>query len=157
MKDYMNVILRPYDKVLDYGFIISTWPKAVYNWKKNENKVDSVWFKDKFNDVNTQLERQSPRVAVDPEDPTFIFGYSVSNYDFVKMHRSVKFVFVKSAYRNQGIGNLLCGPEKDHSYDWADWTQLGHLIIDTRTAKALKEIQDDLKEESNDNPIEEVV
>ncbi len=143
----MNVILRPYDKVLDYGFIVSTWPKAVYDWKKNKRKVDSAWFKDKFDEVNSQIENQEVRVAVDPEDPTFIFGYSASRFDFSKMHRSIKFVFVKSAYRNQGIGNLLCGPEKVHAYDYADWTQLGHLIVDTRTARDLKQVKEELKEE----------
>ncbi len=149
----MNVILRPYDKVLDYGFIISTWPKAIFDWRKQGNKIDPVWFKNKFDDVNSQLERQAPRVAVDPEDPTFIFGYSLSWYEFIKEHRSIKFVFVKSAYRNQGIGTLLCGPEKVLAYDHADWTTLGHLIVDNRTAKSLKDIKADLNEER----IEEVV
>ncbi len=143
----MNVILRPYDKVLDYGFIISTWPRAVYDWKKRNRKIDPVWFKDKFDEVNSHLERQSPRMAVDPEDPTFIFGYSFSSYDHVKEHRSIKFVFVKIAYRRQGIGTLLCGPEKAHAYDWADWTKLGHLIVDKRTARDLKQVKNELEKE----------
>lgn len=136
----MKVTLRSYDKVLDYGFIISTWPKSVYEWAEHDNKLDQEWFKDKFNDVNAQLERWTIRMAVDTVDPSFIFGYSLSTYDFIKKHRAIKFVYVKSAYRNQKIGSLLCGPEILYDYTNADWTPLGHKIVDDRSEKLRKEV-----------------
>lgn len=132
----MNVILRPYDKTLDYGFIISTWPKAIY-YGGSDHKDDAVhdeWFKNKLEYVSVQLSRWDVRTAVDPEDPSFIFGYSVTAVR--PKDRIVQFVYIKKGYRCQGLASLLCGPESVLNFTHADWTDLGKTIVETRKRRA---------------------
>lgn len=133
--------LRPYDKALDYGFIISTWPKAIYYGSKPGidqsqellSESHNRWFKAKFEEINAKLGIWNVRMAIDPEDPSFILGYSITGLR--EDARMVCFVYIKKGYRCQGIGTLLCGPEKKHNYNYADWTDLGKEIIELRNKR----------------------
>jgi len=155
----MNVILRPYDKALDYGFIISTWPKAVF-YGQDEQTIRSFdedqrkrWFELKFNDINVDLDRWECRVAVDAEDPTFILGYSVTYLRSDKKTRGILFTYVKAAYRQQGLGKLLCGPETERVYNLTDWTVLGKEIIEKRKENGheFKGIESDVSHSGEDS------
>ena len=153
----MNVVLRPYDKALDYGFIISTWPKAVYygtlSGMPQEAGAHYTWFAEKFKEINSRLERWTVRMAVDPEDPSFVLGYSVTYRSPVDDYRRILFVYVKKGYRCQGIGRLLEGPEKLCDYDTADWTDLGKAIVEKRKRKEdyAKSNSSDVSSASNDS------
>jgi GNAT superfamily N-acetyltransferase len=127
----MQVQLRPFNKDLDYGFLIATWPKAIYYGSAHSGNEHerNLWFKAKYDLINTMLQnpRWEIRIACVDEDPSFILGYSVTmpNRD----SRLVHFVYVKKGYRKQGIGKLLTGPERI-DVSKADWTDIGRLIHD---------------------------
>lgn len=104
----MKVILRPYNKESDYGFILSTWQKSVYFKNRPPKGMRSLtnrskWFARMLENVNAHLHVAKCIVAVSDENTDHIFGFAVEKL----LEPGIEFLYVKRAYRANGIEELL--------------------------------------------------
>jgi hypothetical protein len=106
MSDFKGLFkIRAY-RESDKNFILSTFLKGLYYGNKFYNMIDKKSFMDSYKLV-AQAMLQSPNVMIYvaclPDDPDVILGYSIVSKD----HTSVAWVFVKTVWRQKGIGKSL--------------------------------------------------
>ena len=98
-----GVVLRSFDPAQDTGFIVSTWPKAVYFGAIDEPSTPwSTWATAVHEKIKQLLGTCEVRIASEADKPLLIIGYSVVN------DNRLEFVYVKKDYRGVGVGRLLC-------------------------------------------------
>lgn len=94
----------------DVNFILATWLRGVYYGNSWFSMVPKDLFMEKFKVTITAL-MTSPEVKVQvaclKEDSSVILGYSVVS----KNDEALVWVFVKKAWREQGIGRSLVPKE----------------------------------------------
>lgn len=127
----MVINTRRFIETSDAGFIVDSMPKEIYfdNKESRRGRVNKKWFED-FHLYLTGLFKTAHIVmATTPDDPDFILGYAIFlNGDKTQL----EFVYVKEAYRKQGIGTMLVN---DHDYDSINeqnLTVLGKQILKQR-------------------------
>jgi len=105
----------------DVPFLVSTWRNALmyssptFQYVKKESLINNY-----TPVIQKMLSKYEVRVACLQSDPDIILGYSVSSGD------TLHFVYIKKAWRNQGICNMLLGS--------TDFKNITHI---TKTGLAL--------------------
>jgi hypothetical protein len=98
------VILREFNPDGDTGFIVSSWPKAIYFGSVSEPETPwSRWADEKHEAIKEILGTHTVRVATLVDMPELIVGYAVLGVD----PGLLEFVYVKKMYRKIGVGRLL--------------------------------------------------
>ena len=104
MNEKISITLRPFDEILDFSYISSTWLRG--------NRYGNDYFREIQTDlyyahyakvINNIMSDPNTvvTIACDSAYPPWIGGYSVFNKD------ALVWVFVKEVYRNKGIAKLL--------------------------------------------------
>jgi len=100
-----NIMLRP-GRPTDRGFIFSTWLKGLLYGCPQYKGVDQAAF---YENMGSELEDLVAQpylkitVACLAEDEDVVLGYAVTSQD------ALHWVFVKKAWRSQGIARSLLG------------------------------------------------
>jgi GNAT superfamily N-acetyltransferase len=95
--------IRPY-KTEDKSFILATFLRGIYFGDSWFSLVPKDIFMINYAKIaEALLSRSYVAVACLTEDPDVILGYSMLSRDAKVVH----FIFVKKAFRNQGIGKAL--------------------------------------------------
>lgn len=95
--------IRDY-KPEDKAFIMATWLRGIYYGDSWFSQVPKQIFMDNYKKfLEVLIDKGTVKIACLIEDKDVILGYSVLSKDFSVIH----WVFVKSAFRNQGIGRSL--------------------------------------------------
>lgn len=119
-----SVILREFIPDDDSGFIYSTYPKgAYYGAHANIEIPKDKWFEKFFLKTKKQIENSQILIACLKDYPETIIGYSIIT------HQTLEFVFVKEAFRRQGIGTLLTKNKFD-TFRKENLTNVGHSILE---------------------------
>ena len=90
----------------DKNFILSTFLKGLYYGDSWFSVMPKFVFMDNYKGIAEMLissPKHTVKVACLPDDPSVILGYSILSSDF----QGIDWVFVKSAWRNKGIGRSL--------------------------------------------------
>lgn len=90
----------------DKNFIMATFMRGIYYGDSWFSLIPKDIFMGNYKAVGEALiasPRNIIKVACLKDDADIILGYSILSKDFTTLH----FVFVKSAWRNQGIGKSL--------------------------------------------------
>lgn len=91
-------------KVEDKSLIMATWLRGLYYGDSWFSQIPKSLFMNNYKQIlEAILARSVVKVACDIKDPDTIFGYSVLSKDYQTIH----WVFVKAAFRKQGIGKSL--------------------------------------------------
>lgn len=97
----------------DVNFILATWLRGLYYGDSWFSSIPKHIFMQNYKKI-TQATLMSPnvevRVACLKEDPNVILGYSIVTRD----EKAVVWVFVKTAWRKQGIGKSLLPAAPDY-------------------------------------------
>ena len=118
-----KVILREFIPDDDSGIIYSSYPKGVYYGHFEEIKEPKdEWFAKFFNKVKDQLLTSRVLIACLQDFPDNIIGYSIIS------GMTLEFVYVKEAYRMQGIAHLLTR-NKFGKINMDNLTNVGHMIL----------------------------
>ena len=121
--DEMKIIIRAYNPKKDAGIIYDTYPKGVYYGAYIPIVTPKdKWFKEFFIKMKDQLQRDTVLIACLGNNVDTILGYSIIDSD------SLKFVYVKEAFRNQGIGTLLT-KNKYSTIEEHHLTKVGYAIL----------------------------
>lgn len=101
-------------------------PKEVYFDGKasRRGRINQTWFKDFHKYLLALIQSSHIVIATDKEDQDFILGYAIFN------HSQLEFVYVKEAYRQQGIGTMLIHDVPYESINEKNMTKLGRKILD---------------------------
>jgi GNAT superfamily N-acetyltransferase len=105
MNSELNKIyeIRDY-KPEDKAFIMATWLRGLYYGDSWFSEIPKDIFMNNYKLIlEALLLKNIVKVACLCEDRDVIVGYSVLSHDFTTIH----WVFVKSAWRKQGIGRQL--------------------------------------------------
>ncbi len=127
MIDKKDLVVHREGTLEDRNFILATWLRGLYYGCDFFREIPKARFMASYHDI---LERalKSPssivRIACLKEDPSVILGYAVVRR--VKDTTVLDWLFVKSAWRNIGIGKGLIPPG------------LGAVTHLTKVGKALK-------------------
>ena len=109
----------------DVNFILATWLRGAYYGDSWFSLVPKDIFMEKFK-VTIETMLTSPNVKVQvaclKEDPSVILGYSAVS----KNDEAILWVFVKKAWREQGIGRSLV-PEKPRYVMFL--TEMGKMLL----------------------------
>lgn len=89
----------------DIGFIFNSWLKSYRNAQYVNGISNTIYFSSHHKLIEQILIRSNVQIACSQEDPSQIYGYSVSEKmeGFLVVH----YVYVKHPFRNLGIGNSL--------------------------------------------------
>lgn len=88
----------------DVNFILATFLRGLYYGDSWFSHIDKKIFMDNYKHVAQKILATSVvKVACLKEDPNIIVGYSVLSADY----EAVVWVFVKSAWRRQGVARSL--------------------------------------------------
>lgn len=118
-----KVVIRNFQPASDSGFIYSTLPKNAYYSAYHEVIISRArWFKEIYNYLKEVIEVSKIFIACPEGDMDTIVGYSIINQDVLE------FVFVKDAYRKQGVGTLLVKGRGVRDYNLL--TKIGKSILD---------------------------
>jgi GNAT superfamily N-acetyltransferase len=91
----------------DRPYILSTWLNA-FALSRTARMIDRpLYFVEQKKVIERLLTRSRVRVAVNPEDLNHIFGYIVGEPPFESGIALVHYCYVKSDYRELGIGRRL--------------------------------------------------
>lgn len=124
----MVICKRRFIEKSDAGFIVDSMPKEIYfdNKESRKGRVNKVWFEN-FHKYLTELISSAHIVmATTDEDPDFILGYAIFK------NKQLEFVYVKEAYRKQGIGLMLSEDVDYNTINEANVTKIGRKIIEQR-------------------------
>lgn len=142
-----TVVIRPFQPTVDSGFIYSTWPKSMYYGSYYDIPLAKKrWFKICFEHIKEILQVAKVYVACKSDDQDFILGYSVVN------GTGLEFVYVKEAYRIQGIGRILTNNK--NIKECVNITKIGKAILDDhpdlfKAKSRLETIEETIKENVN--------
>lgn len=100
-----HVVLRPYD-LDDAKFLMHSWLRSMRGMFRDS--TDDDYYSGVQQDIMSLAKCAKVIVACDREKPWFIYGYCVadeaaSREDPLVVH----YIFVKNAYRRQGIGTAM--------------------------------------------------
>ncbi len=90
----------------DYNFILATWLRGLYYGDSWFSSIPKHLFMDNYKRLaNATLTNPKIKIQVAclKEDPNVILGYSIVSAD----DKAVVWLFVKTAWREQGIGRSL--------------------------------------------------
>lgn len=88
----------------DENFILATFLRGIYYGDSWFSQIPKQIFMDNYKNVVAALVTKATiKIACLKEDPDVIIGYSILSNDFQTIH----FVYVKNAWRKQGIGRTL--------------------------------------------------
>lgn len=90
----------------DNNFILATFLRGLYYGDSWFSNIPKNIFMENYEIIAKAIlasKGTTIKVACLPEDPSVILGYSILSADY----RTIKWVFVKRAWRNKGIGKSL--------------------------------------------------
>lgn len=120
----MNVIIRPFDREMDTGLILDSWPKNAYHSAAHEIAAPkSEWFARMHLYVQVELKRATILVACMDEDPNVIAGYMVVDEE------CLEFIWVKPRYRRTGIAGLLLSRQAISRFNPMSLTEEGQNLV----------------------------
>ncbi len=129
-QDKVKIKLRAFDPAAHIAFVYSTWRNALfYAYDQPDESAPEF-----YRMANRKIKRilATPgcivRIAGLADDPDHIAGYSVMNGTLLE------WVYVKEAYRKQGIAKALCKGIKNIVYPY---TQIGLAIAEKKDLKLL--------------------
>src|SRR5437899_381049 len=100
-------------------------PKEIYFDDKasRRGRVNQVWFKNFHEYLLGLFKTAHIVIATDKDDPEFILGYAIFQ------DTQLEFVYVKEAYRKQGIGLMLVEDIDYKTVNEKNMTKLAHQIL----------------------------
>jgi GNAT superfamily N-acetyltransferase len=118
----LDIVIRDFDPDIDQAYIYASWRNSSYysSINPNESIPPKAFFSFKTAAIKKTLKEAEIRIACLKEAPAVIIGYSVIT------NKHLDFVYVKSDYRNQGIGTLLV--PKDIETVTSELTKIGKVI-----------------------------
>ncbi len=123
------ILLRQFIPEQDTGIIMSTWPKGFYysgiNIKPKSQK--KLWFSEYYDYVKRMLKDGQVSIACMTDDADTILGYAVMNGS------TLEWIYVKEAFRKQGIANLMLKGKKIESV--SNLTKIGKSIAEAHGLK----------------------
>lgn len=125
----MVISTRKFVESSDAGFIVDSMPKEVYFDAKESRKgrVHKKWFEDYHQYLLGLFKTADIYIATTQDDPNFILGYSIFSESMIE------FVYVKEAYRKQGIGTMLEAAQAYVGMNAGNLTKLAQQILNQRT------------------------
>lgn len=125
----MVISTRKFIESTDAGFIVDSMPKEVYFDAKESRKgrVHKKWFEDYHQYLLGLFKTADIYIATTQDDPNFILGYSIFSESMIE------FVYVKEAYRKQGIGTMLEAAQAYVGMNAGNLTKLAQQILKQRT------------------------
>jgi hypothetical protein len=103
----------------DTNFILATFLRGLYYGNEFYKLIPKQIFMEGYKPViEGFFSRTTIKVACLKEDPTVILGFSILSKDFKTIH----WVYVKQAWREQGIANSLTPPDLEA---YSHFTTLG--------------------------------
>lgn len=141
----MVITTRKFDKDTDTGFILDTMPKAIYfDSHPRRGRPSPKWFKDFHDYLTTLLTTADILIAASDDDPNLILGYAISD------KRTLEFVYVKEAYRKQGIATMLAKELSYGDVSEKNMTKLGRKIIE----QAKQPLENQVEKKTENKPTE---
>lgn len=138
----MKIIIRPFNPLSDSSLIYS----SSYNQVKYSHfhpEVDSDDFFTQFQKyIAALLASAQIFIACSSDDPNTILGYSIINNSILE------FVYVKIAFRRQGLATLLTKNKDISAFNRNNLTQVAIAIIDNHP-NLLKQPEESKKEEES--------
>lgn len=125
-----EVSLRPATQA-DLNFILSSWVKS---YREHAGDMPGpIYYEGQRNLVTTLLQRCGATIACDPDDPSAIFGYVVSEKrgPVVVVH----YVYVKHTLRRLGIARQLLAEVGARGCHYTHQTKIGRVIGKKMEAK----------------------
>lgn len=122
-----KVIIRDFVPLTDSGFIFSTMPKSIYysgiNIDLDEDKKH--WFEQFYTYLQNLIPESEISIACLEFDLDTIIGYCIV------AGRTLQFVYIKEAFRKQGIARLLVNYNKQiREVNIGFVTRIGDCIIE---------------------------
>lgn len=127
----MVISKRRFIETSDAGFIVDSMPKEIYfdNKESRRGRVNQTWFKNFHEYLLGLFKTAHIVIATDKEDPEFILGYAIFQ------DKQLEFVYVKEAYRKQGIGTMLVEDSPYETTNEKNMTKIAHKILGQRITK----------------------
>lgn len=121
----MVISTRRFNEKTDAGFIVDSMPKEIYfdNKESRRGRVNKEWFQNFHEYLKDIFKSAHIAIATTLDDPNFILGYAIFQ------DTQLEFVYVKEAYRKQGIGTMLAHDQEYQSFNEANLTKLGKQIL----------------------------
>lgn len=107
-QDISSITIRTYRPEEDKNFIFATWLRGMYYGDSWFSMVPKAIFMSCYHKIVERFLSRPDSIALVAclkEDPSVVLGYSV--YHKVENGSVLDFIFVKSAWRNIGIGRSL--------------------------------------------------
>lgn len=125
----MVISTRKFIEATDAGFILDSMPKEIYFDSKASRKgrINKKWFEEFHQYLLNMFKDGVIFIATTQDDPDFILGYSIF------WGKILQFVYVKEAYRKQGIGTMLEASQEYSNFRHDNLTKLGAQILNQRT------------------------
>jgi GNAT superfamily N-acetyltransferase len=130
----MVINTRRFNEDSDAGLIIDSMPKEIYfdNKESRRGRINKKWFEEFHEYLKSLFKTAHIVIATSSDDQDFILGYAIFQ------DSQLEFVYVKEAYRKQGIGTMLVSDIEYTSYNANNLTQLGRKILEQQ-AEAIGE------------------
>lgn len=107
----------------DKNFVLATFLRGLYYGDSWFSKIPKDIFMANYKNIATALyDKCIVKVACLTEDPNLILGYSILSQDYQSIH----WVYVKQAYRNQGITKDLL---PKHPVSVSHLSKLGSTLL----------------------------
>lgn len=120
----MKVIIRPFNKDIDYGFIISSWPNgAYYSPAKPIVTSKKEFFKSMSDQIDKHIKSSNILIACMEDQPTSLMGFCVIDKG------SLEWIYVKELFRRQKIAALLLKNQNVREFNTKNITKLGEKIM----------------------------
>src|ERR1700680_1993246 len=102
MNDEINIILRDFNQDQDQAYIYASWRNSSFYSSDVTQKINpNVYFNRKTKQIKEILSKASIKIACFEDTPSVIVGYCVHT------GTHLDFIYVKSDYRNKGVGTML--------------------------------------------------
>lgn len=134
-----TIFVRPMNIETDLPMIYASWRNALWYDEARDERLASEFFSQATQSIKKMISDRNTavQIACSKEDPDFIAGYSVMT------GTELQWVYVKIAYRKQGIGRILAKGAKTYA---DPMTRVGVKILEELRKK---ENADGKKEESS--------
>ena len=137
-----EVFVRPYDKDIDFTFIISSWCNGAYYGSPTPVELPKKdFFRIISNEVFKNLKSSKVLVACLKDDYDALVGFCAISGS------CLEWIYVKDLYRKQGIGSLLLKNQTIDDLNKSNITKLGLNLLETHPNFGKKENQDGSRED----------
>lgn len=133
----MNVIIRPYNKLIDFGFIIGAWSNGAFYGALNPTKERKKEFYKTMGDkIKKHLDESEILIACMQDDPTSLMGFCVID------GTRLEWIYVKEIYRKEKIATLLLKNREITELNKENITRFGEKFLEEHPSFGQKENED---------------